>query len=160
MLNVLKTATTAAGAFAGLRWAPTVELRRDTVHLGRSAEHVIALLRERLLNADPGDILAAEQDRIVRRFAGSAGRFTYRTTELVTFESHGVTFEHLAGPFKTCHERFDLVNVGSGSTITHSGSFQLRGGIWTAPLALVPVKSAFEAHVLSHFEAMAAELSP
>ena len=69
-----------------------------------------------------------------------------------------VTFEHLAGPFQSCHERFDLSATNTGSTVTHTGTFQLRGGIWTAALAVGPVKQAFEHHVQSHLQALSAEL--
>jgi hypothetical protein len=42
---------------------------------------------------------------------------------------------------------------------THSGSFSLRGGLWTAALAICPVKKAFETHVRGHFDALVVEFA-
>jgi hypothetical protein len=152
--------TTFAGlvaGFVGLRWAPTVTLRRDVVPVDASPAVVVAELRRRFLSG-PENILASGDDRVVRRFEGTEGRFSYRTVELVTFEPDAVTFEQLAGPFQSCHERFDLSATNTGSTVTHTGTFQLRGGIWTAALAVGPVKHAFEHHVQTHLQALSAEL--
>ena len=141
--------------FVGFRWAPTVTLRRDDVSIDAPPAVVVAELRKRF-SSDENSILVGGGERLVRRFEGTAGRFSYHTVELVIFEPDGVTFEHLAGPFKSCHERFDLRATDTGSTITHTGSFRLRGGVWTAALAAGPVKHAFEHHVQLHLRALAA----
>jgi hypothetical protein len=47
-----------------------------------------------------------EEGSRVPSIAGSAGRFSYRTVELVVFESDAITFAYLSGPFLRCHEWF------------------------------------------------------
>lgn len=78
--------------------------------------------------------------------------------ELVKWETDAITFEHLAGPFTECHERFEVTPCSTGTQVTHTGSFRLRGGLWTALLAIGPVKRAFEANVHRHLDALATEL--
>ncbi len=129
---------------------PQVSLREDVVVLPGPPDEVIARLRNRLRSDDR--VLAGDEHRAVCRFDGRAGVFPYHTIEVVTFELEAVTFEHLRGPFASCHERFDLSRTGGGSVLTHSGTFRLRGGLWTWPLAVGPVKRAFEHHVRTHLE--------
>lgn len=76
---------------------------------------------------------------------------------LVNFSDSQVTFDHLAGPFAKCHETFDLQPSadGLGTCLVHSGTYRLRGGLWTALLALGPVKMAFEAPVREHMQDIA-----
>jgi hypothetical protein len=148
----------AGGALAGLVWGPTVRLRDDHVDVGATQQELLEELREHFADS-PEQVLAADGRHIVRRFAGRAGPFPYRTVELVTFEDDAITFEHLAGPFRHCHERFQLSTTPSGTRLTHTGHFVLRGGLWTALLALGPVKSAFEAHVHHHLRELPARLS-
>ena len=151
-----------AAAIAALFVRPKVELARDSVEVALSPPELLEVFRQRFAG-DADAILAAEPDRIVRRFAGTEGPFSFKTVEVVRFEDAAVTFEHLAGPFAECNERFDLqpigaeVNGGPATLLTHSGSFRLRGGLWTVPLAFGPVKRAFEAHVRGHFENLAVE---
>ncbi len=146
------------GALGGLAVGPTVTLRPDSVDLPISPQDVLAHFRKRFADAD-NDIVADEGHRLVRRFAGRAGPFPYRTIELVTYETDAVTFEHLAGPFAVCEERFQLDSIESGTQLTHTGQFRLRGGLWTAPLALTGVRRAFEDHVHEHLEALRSSLS-
>lgn len=143
-------------ALAGLMWSPTVSLARDEVEVARPPDQLLAEFRERF-SSSPIDHLCAQPDRLIRRFAGRAGAFSYRTVELVTYDDSGITFEHLAGPFSSCDERFDFAPCAIGTRITHSGTFRLRGGVWAAPLAVGPVKHAFEAHVRAHLEALVLE---
>jgi len=157
-MSLLSTALAFVAGLAGLRWTPTVELRRDVVDFAVPPSAIMARMRDGL-QGDPESVLAAGDDRVVRRFEGTAGRFSYRTVELVSFEPEAVTFEHLAGPFRSCHERFDIRATDHGSTVTHSGTYQLRGGLWTAPLAFGPVKRAFEQHVVDHLGQLSDELS-
>lgn len=96
---------------------------------------------------------------MVRRFAGTAGRFRYRTVEVVSFESDAITFEHLRGPFFECRERFDVVAICDHSTVIHSEYFRLRGGLWLWPLARVAVRPTFERHVRDHLEQLGFELA-
>jgi hypothetical protein len=116
MRSLFTTCAAFVAGFVGLCWAPTVTLRRDVVPAGASPAVVVAELRKRF-SSDRDSILAEGGDRLVRRFEGTAGRFSYRTVELVTFEPDAVTFEHLAGPFRSCHERFDLSATNTGRSL-------------------------------------------
>lgn len=93
----------------------------------------------------------------MRRFHGQAGRFRYDTIELVTIGSSSITFEHLDGPFARCAELFRFARGATGTTgtsVSHSGTYALRGGLWTWPLARTAVKSAFERHVHEHLASL------
>lgn len=149
---------TAVGAIALLRVRPKVQLAEDQVHISATSAELFAEFRRRFEH-DPNDILAMEEDRLVRRFAGTEGRYSFRTVELVKYETDAITFEHLAGPFSDCHERFDFSACPTGTLVTHTGSFRLRGGLWTALLAVGPVKHAFETHVRRHLDALATEFA-
>ncbi len=133
---------------------PRVELDEDSVDVGLEPDQLLADMKERFANS-PDDILAMEPDRLVRRFAGSEGKFSYKTVEVVRYEDDAITFEHIAGPFAECEERFQLTPIPSGTRLTHTGHFRLRGGLWTLLLAIGPVKKAFETHVHGHFENLA-----
>ena len=143
---------------AGLALSPTITLAKDEVDVPIPPDRLIEEFRRRFSESE-ADILASGGDRMVRRFAGKAGPFPYRTVELVEVHADAITFEHLSGPFSQCDERFQFTPVDEGTRITHTGTFQLRGGLWTAPLAIGPVKRAFEAHVHEHLVAMAAEFN-
>jgi hypothetical protein len=145
-------------SIAALSLRPRVELARDVVEVAVLPAELIEVFRERFA-AGPDDILALEPDRLVRRFAGTEGPFRFNTVELVCYEESAITFEHLSGPFSECNERFEFTATPTGTLLTHSGSFRLRGGLWTAALAIGPVKRAFEAHVRGHFQNLAAELA-
>lgn len=119
---------------------------------------VITELARRM--SDGPDVIAADEHRVVRRFAGTAGRFLYQTVEIVSFQDDAVTFEHLRGPFAECREHSRLAPAGAGTRLTHSGSFRLRGGLWLWPLALCGVRPAFEHHVRHHLDQMSVELAP
>lgn len=106
------------------------------------------------------DILAVESARLVRRFAGTEGPFKFQTVEVVSKETTAIAFVHIAGPFAECSERFNFASTATGALVTHSGAFRLRGGLWTAPLAIGPVKKAFENHVHYHLHALADEHRP
>ncbi len=138
-----------AGAVVALRARPSVTLAEDAVVVHGPPDQIIHQFRERLVVGD--EVIAAQADRVVRRFHGRAGRFRFHTVEVVTFGPSWITFEHLAGPFARCSERFDLVHDSIATTrVVHSGSFALRGGLWTWPLARGAVKSAFERLVHDH----------
>lgn len=136
---------------------PRIALAEDSVVLGRPPADVVELFRSRMRSGP--EVVAASEDAVVRSFSGRAGAFPYHTVEIVRFEATAVTFEHLRGPFATCDERFDLTPTGDGSRLTHSGTFTLRGGLFTWPLAVGPVKRAFERHVQEHMADMADELA-
>lgn len=153
-MGAIKAGLTAAGSVGALFVRPRVELAEDSVDIGLPLERVLADMRERFASS-PEDILAMEPNRMVRRFSGSEGKFSYKTVEVVRFENDAVTFEHIAGPFAECNERFQLTEIPGGTRLTHTGYFRLRGGLWTAPLAVGPVKKAFENHVNGHFQTMA-----
>jgi hypothetical protein len=147
----------AAALWAGLELRREVRLAEDTVLVDAAPDEIVDRFRSRL-NEGP-DVLTAEHDRLVRRFSGRAGRFRYETVELVTLGPTAIGFEHLAGPFAHCRERVTLEPVDDGRTrMTHTGTFVLRGGLWSWPLARTAVKRAFERHVHEHLIALRAEL--
>ena len=157
-MGIFQSALMPAASVAALFVRPRVELARDSIEVQATPEELMETFRKRFSDS-PDDILAMEDDRLVRRFAGSEGKFTFNTVEVVRYEKAAITFEHLAGPFAECNERFDFEATPSGTTLTHSGHFRLRGGLWTAPLAVGPVKKAFESHVRGHFENLAADFA-
>ncbi len=153
-MGAFRLGLTALGSIGATFVRPRIELAEDSVDIGLSPAVVLASMREQFAGS-PDDILAIEPDRLVRRFSGSEGRFTYETVEVVRYENDAITFEHIAGPFAECEERFQLTEIPGGTRLTHTGHFRLRGGLWTAPLAAGPVKKAFENHVNGHFRAKA-----
>lgn len=152
-----QTTLAVIGALAGLAVGPTVTLGRDEVDVDLPLDQLLAHFKAGFADGED-DIIVSDGDTLVRRFSGRAGPFPYRTVEVVNYEADGITFKHLAGPFKRCDERFQLDPIATGTRITHTGTFQLRGGLWTAPLALTAVRKAFETHVRQHLEALAEEL--
>jgi hypothetical protein len=138
----------AAAAVAGAAVPRVVELDPEEVLLQADVDIVLARLKDRF--GQGPDVLAGNEHRVVRRFSGAAGAFRYATVELVEYRRSGITFEHLRGPFAECHEWFDLTPSGEGSRLVHSGTFTLRGGIWTWPFARLVVKRSFQAHVREH----------
>lgn len=151
----LQLGLVALSSMGALFVRPRIDLKEDSVEVGLEPDELLEEMRERFASS-PEDILALEPDRLVRRFAGSEGTFSYKTIEVVRYERDAITFEHLAGPFAECKERFQLTPIPSGTRLTHTGHFRLRGGLWTLLLAVGPVKKAFETHVHGHFETMAA----
>lgn len=143
---------------AGLAVSPTIKLAEDQVDLPIPPDRLVEEFRRRFSESE-ADILADGGNRLVRRFAGKAGPFPYRTVELVEIHADAITFEHLSGPFSHCSERFQFTPSDGGTRATHTGTFRLRGGIWSAALAIGPVKRAFEAHVREHLHALGAELA-
>ncbi len=152
-----QAALVGVATLAGLAVSPTVTLAEDQVDLPIPPGRLVEEFRRRFSESE-ADMLANGGNRLVRRFAGKAGPFPYRTVELVEIHADAITFEHLSGPFSHCRERFQFRPNGEGTRVTHTGTFRLRGGLWTAPLAIGPVKQAFEAHVREHLLAMVAEL--
>jgi hypothetical protein len=148
----------AVASFAALRWTPTVTLAEDTVVIEASPGQLVGRFRERLGAGD--EVIVAQQDRVVRRFHGQAGRFRYHTIEVVTFGPSWITFEHLDGPFARCAELFEFARRTTGTSVSHSGTYALRGGLWTWPLARTAVKSAFERHVHEHLTTLCDEFAP
>lgn len=142
-------------AMTGLALRPKVILATDSVEVGLPTDTVVQQFRDRMGSGN--EVIAASGDRLVRRFSGRAGRFRYATVEVVTFGPTSITFEHLRGPFASCSERFDAAPSGAGTMLTHSGSFVLRGGLFTWPLARTAVKRAFEQHVREHMRLLADE---
>jgi len=157
-MRIFHLGLAATGAMALLAVRPKVQLAEDVVTIAVSPDDLLAEFRRRFAE-DPDEILAMDEHRIVRRFAGKEGPYSFRTVELVTWEDGAITFEHLAGPFAECHERFEVTACPTGTQVTHTGSFRLRGGLWTALLAIGPVKRAFEVHVHRHLDALATELA-
>lgn len=146
-----------AAVWTGLRVRLEVELADDIVVVDATPDELLERFRNRLSTGS--DVLAVEHGRLVRRFAGRAGRFRYEMVELVTFTSTALGFEHLVGPFTRCREAFSLTPVEGGMTrVTHAGDFVLRGGVWTWPLARTAVKQAFERHVHEHLVAQRDEV--
>jgi hypothetical protein len=154
-MALVRTLLVGLATAAALRLRPTITLTDERVEVDRSPDEVIRAFRDRMTSGD--EVIAAGGDRVVRRFSGEAGRFRYDTVEVVSFEPMSITFEHLRGPFSRCRERFDAAPHGGGTTLTHSGSFALRGGLFTWPLACTAVKRAFERHVREHMQLLVGE---
>lgn len=158
-MGLIQIGLAVTGTLAGLNMGPTVTLRPDEIDIAIAPDELLENFRARF-GAAKDQIIAADGDRIVRRFEGKAGPFPYRTVELVTYDAHGITFEHVAGPFSQCHERFSFESIPTGTRVIHTGTFRLRGGLWTAPLAVTGVRRAFETHVRQHLEALAKDRQP
>jgi len=155
-MSIAKLVAAGLGSIGATFVRPRVDLADDSVAVGLTPGEVLEGMRERFA-ADEDQVLASEPDRLVRRFSGSEGRFSYETIEVVRFTDDSVTFEHLAGPFAECRETFQMTEIPGGTRFTHSGYFRLRGGLWTLPLARGPVKAAFENHVRGHMQNLASE---
>lgn len=155
--GVLAAAAIAAGSIVSTLLRPKVNLTAETVEIPAPPDALIEHLALRM--AQGPDVIAGDGRRVVRRFAGTAGPFRYRTVEVVSFESDAITFEHLRGPFSECHERFQLGPTGDGCRLVHSGHFRLRGGLWLWPLARFGIRPAFERHVRDHVEQLGSELT-
>ncbi len=145
------------GGIGVLAIRPQVKLRADTVSVALGPEEVIASMRTRF-ESNP-DVIASGADNIVSRFAGRAGPFSYRTTEVVSFDSRGVGFEHITGPFASCTERFEVTGSGQSTEVEHTGQFVMRGGLLGWALGIGPVRRAFENHVGQHLRQMSGELA-
>ncbi len=150
------------GAIAGAALAravtvasgPPIHLRPHRVQLGSPAERVLADLQSGLESAP--NVLLRAQDGIVAKFGGKAGRFSYQTVELVRFTDRQVTFEHLRGPFKSCRESIEAIELEDGrNTLEHRGHFVMRGGIAGWLLGRLVVRRLFERLVASHMEGIA-----
>jgi hypothetical protein len=157
-MGLMRIGLAVTGTLVGVTIGPTVTLRPDEIDVDVAPDELIAYFRARLATAKD-EIIADDGDRLVRRFEGKAGPFPYRTVELVTYHLDGITFDHLAGPFLRCHERFSFDTIATGTRVIHTGTFRLKGGIWTAPLALTGVRRAFETHVRQHLEELATEIA-
>lgn len=140
----------AALAAASVR--PGVTLQPEEVLVPGELDALLTSLRDRM--TDSPDVLAGNEQRVVRRFSGKAGRFRYATVELVQFERDAVTFEHLRGPFAACSERFELTAAVGGVRLRHSGTFTMKGGLWTWPFARTIVRRSFQDHVRGHLVAL------
>lgn len=104
----------------------------------------------RRLEAD-SDVVIADGERIVARFTGRAGILRYATVELVSFRADGIAFEHLTGPFRKCHERFEVTpSPGGGSSMTHEGAFTMRAGLFGWLLGISLARRSFEQHAATH----------
>ncbi len=145
-------AMTVLAALAARAVPMTIRLTPDKVVVRAGPDEVLAQFRGHLV--ENSDTIVAAERCVVARFRGRAGWFRYRTVELVTFESEAVTFEHLRGPFASCHERFQLAPTPTGTRVTHTGTFALRGGLWSWPFGVSVVKPVFEAHVRAHLQQM------
>lgn len=131
--------------FVARRLSPVVRLGPHDVVVPGHPEDV----RQRIeATHRSGNVVAAEQDRLVARFGGRAGPFSFHTVELTRFAPAEITYEHLGGTFLCCRERFVLRAEGADRTrICHDGGFKLRGGLFGWALGRLVVKRLFEDHV-------------
>ncbi len=136
---------------------PEVKLRSERVSVALGPQEVMESMRGRF-ESNP-DVIVSGRDGIVARFAGRAGPFSYRTTEVVSFDPGGVGFDHITGPFASCTERFEVTGSGRASEIEHNGRFVMRGGLLGWVLGIGPVRQAFENHVGQHMRQMAVDLA-
>jgi hypothetical protein len=74
---VLAAAAIAAGSIASSLLRPRVDLTAETVEIPSPPDALIEHLALRM--AQGPDVIAGDGRRMVRRFAGTAGRFHYRT---------------------------------------------------------------------------------
>lgn len=147
----------AVAALGALAVRPTVRLVAEQVEVGAEPKQVIAHLRDRFTRSE--GVIARGDQSVVCRFSGQAGPFRYASVEVVTFAPSAITFEHLRGPFAACHERFDLTRADTGTRLVHTGTFSLRGGLWTGPFARLFVRRTFERHVREHLHSTREQLS-
>lgn len=146
--RAVRAVSLAAGVLVAATARPSIVLRLHVAVVEGHPREVGDRLRARL---ESGDVLVSETDALVARFAGRAGHLPFRTIELVTFSDGEVGFEHLAGSFHACREKFVLLDEGGGRTrVEHSGTFTMRGGLigWVA--GRLVVRRLFEAHVAEH----------
>ncbi|HYZ98259.1 MAG TPA: hypothetical protein VE575_05870 [Acidimicrobiales bacterium] len=142
-----------AGGVGAFLARPVVRLRPHTVRSDAPPSVTLDGFRQQLEAG--GDLVAGDGDCVVARFAGEAGIFRYRTVELVAFRSDAVTFEHLDGPFRECHERFRVEPApDGGSVVTHEGTFTMRMGLAGWLLGVVAVRPTFERHVAAHMASL------
>jgi hypothetical protein len=128
---------------------PAVRLHPFSIVAEEMPEEVVKRFREQL--SAGAEVVAAGDDRIVARFAGMAGMFRYRTVEVVSFDRGGIAFEHLRGPFRDCHERFNVEpGERGGSVVTHEGTLTMRWGLLGWLLGATVVRRTFEDHVAQH----------
>ncbi|MDE3076006.1 MAG: hypothetical protein KGJ86_11310 [Chloroflexota bacterium] len=86
--------------------------------------------------------------RVLARFTGKAGPFSYQTAEVVSRLPDGMSFEHVGGTFYACRETFTVRDVGAGRTrIDHAGTFTMRGGLAGWLLGMLVVRRLFQDHV-------------
>lgn len=132
---------------------PPIRLRPHRVRVDSPAERVLADLQAGMDSA--ANVVLRSEDGIVARFGGRAGGFSYRTLELVRFTDRKVSFEHLQGPFKSCMETFDVVELENGhQLLEHRGHFVMRGGIAGWVFGRLMVRRLFEGVVASHMRAL------
>lgn len=149
-----------AGAIAARAFTvgagPPIQLRPHAIRLDRASENVLADFRAQVVNAPK--VLIRSGDSLVATFAGRVGGLRYRTVELVRFSDHQVTFEHLAGPFRSAEERFDVVSLPDGSpALEHRGQFVMRFGLVGWIFGRLVVRRLFEGLVASHMAQLATD---
>ncbi|MFI5266257.1 MAG: hypothetical protein ACHQ7M_02665 [Chloroflexota bacterium] len=127
------------------RFHPAIPMLRHSVILQGAPDAVMRRIRSTF---ESGNVLVRQPDRLVARFGGKAGRFAFKTVELITFDEREVTFEHLGGTFLGCRERFVVTPRGERQTeLSHEGWFKLRGGLAGWLLGVTVVRRLFVRHV-------------
>jgi len=152
-LRIVELGAFVAGAIAARAFTvgrgPPIRLRSHTVALDRAPEEVLARLRAQVEGAP--DVLMRSGDSLVATFTGRVGALPYRTVELVQFSERRVTFEHLAGPFRSAQESFDVVTLPDGTpALEHRGQFVMRFGLLGWIFGCLVVRRMFEGLVASH----------
>lgn len=147
----------AAGVVVTSYLQPVIRLRPERVEVPATAAAIAGWFRAQI--TEHADVIAGDGAVVVARFSGRAGRFDYRTTEVVRFVGDAVRFEHLRGPFAECDEQFTLQPGPTGTVVEHSGHFRMRWGLPGWGLGLLAVRPAFERHVADRMIALQASLS-
>lgn len=144
--------TTILLLFAASRIRPGLRLRAHRARVAATPERLARELRDRLVSG--GDVVVAEEEAMVSRFSGTAGRFRWNTVELVRFRPERIEFEHLGGTFRGTIERFALAPVEGGTEVSHTGTLRMPGGLLGWAVGLVFARRAFEEHVAEHMDVM------
>lgn len=141
-----------------LRRLRPIDLRAHTVTFDGAPAEVRRIFERKLLD-NPG-LESSRPGEIVARFSGSAGPLSYRTREVVRLTDEAITFEHLEGPFHSCHERFVLRSEGATSTVCHDGTFTMRWGLAGWLFGLIVVRPLFERLIAGELDRMTGDMGP
>jgi hypothetical protein len=134
------------------RIRPPLEFARHSVLVEADPQEVVRQLRERLSSG--GGVLCEQEDSIVARFAGYAGRFKWHTVEFVRFGPGRVDCEHLGGTFRGTSQRFTLAPLADSTEVVHTGSLRMPDGLFGWAAGILFARRSFEQHVAQHMEAM------
>jgi hypothetical protein len=142
----------------GGRWRNRrIELPARSIDVGAPVSAVMEDFRSRLTEM-PG-VICQVADTVVARFSGRVGPYRGHTVEVVRFEVDSLTFEHLAGPFRACHEIFAVrPDTDDTAIVEHRGWLVMKFGPlgWLAGLLLA--RPAFDRVIARELQGLADRL--